>query len=138
MIAPDKGRNMRGAMGANGMKASGWTPDNEGNEDESAEGSMAGSTATVPLDSLGDTPPQVGDTVNFSVEGTVKSIQGSNAVIDIDTVNGDAGTNDDDTGDEEGESTSPGADYGPPAGKESLSAMGARLRKKAASSSGGY
>ena len=48
-------------------------------------------SATVPLDLLGEdgVPPEEGDDVSFSVDGTVKSIDGENATIDITAINGE-------------------------------------------------
>lgn len=49
-----------------------------------------GATATVPLDLLGEdgVPPEEGDSVSFSVDGTVKSITGESADVDIEAING--------------------------------------------------
>lgn len=48
-------------------------------------------SATVPLDLLSEdgVPPQEGDSVSFSVDGTVKSVTGESADISIDAINGE-------------------------------------------------
>jgi hypothetical protein len=48
-------------------------------------------TAKVPVNSLAESgvPPEEGDKVQFSVEGTVQSVSGSNATLSIDSVNGE-------------------------------------------------
>ena len=50
-------------------------------------------SATVPLDLLGEdgVPPEEGDDVSFSVDGTVRSVDAANetATIDITSVNGE-------------------------------------------------
>lgn len=53
-----------------------------------ADGS--GYTAKVPLDLLAEdgVPPQQGDSVSYSVDGTVQSVDAENAVIKIESVNG--------------------------------------------------
>jgi hypothetical protein len=63
------------------------------------------STCSVPLDSLEQdgTPPAEGDSVSFSVDGTVQSIDGDNATVKIEAINGDPTSgeqdeSDDDTG----------------------------------------
>ncbi len=102
--------------------------------DEDTEGAGGGSgTCNVPISSLSvdGTPPTVGDKVNFSVEGTVNDIQGGMASIDIHTVDGEAAQDD-------GSENPPAGNGSGAGGPESLSAMGDRLRKKAAVSSGGY
>jgi hypothetical protein len=50
-----------------------------------------GATATVPIDLLSQdgVPPEQGDTVSFSVDATVKSVSGDNAVVSIQAVNGE-------------------------------------------------
>lgn len=47
--------------------------------------------ATIPINSLAEdgVPPEEGDKVSFSVDGTVKSVSGSNATVSIDSVNGE-------------------------------------------------
>ena len=71
------------------------------------------STATIPLDLLAQdgVPPEEGDDVSFSVDATVKSVSGSNAVVSIQSVNGEpvsggdddsAGPDDEDQGDQGG------------------------------------
>ena len=126
MIGPDKGRNMRGALGAAGMKDSGMGAQDFAGDD--TEDTSGGAEATVPIDSLSadGTPPSVGDTVKFSIEGVVQNISGGNAEIEINSVDGEA----------VGGNASAG-DTG-----ESTSAMGDRLRSKAMASDnaggGGY
>jgi hypothetical protein len=45
----------------------------------------------LPVNSLeeGGTPPEEGDSVDFSVKGTVQSVSGNNATVKIDSVNGE-------------------------------------------------
>jgi hypothetical protein len=45
----------------------------------------------VPVNSLAEdgTPPEEGDTVQYSVEGTVQSISGPTATVKIDSINGE-------------------------------------------------
>jgi hypothetical protein len=45
----------------------------------------------VPVNSLeeGGTPPEEGDSVDFSVKGTVQSVTGKNATVKIDSINGE-------------------------------------------------
>ena len=121
------------------------------------------STATIPLDLLAQdgVPPEEGDDVSFSVDATVKSVSGSNAVVSIQAVNGEpvsggdddsAGPDDEDQGDQGGP-PQPGGQAGglsgaggrggpmprrAPAGvplggalSPSTLALGAALRKKA-------
>src|SRR5260370_32347990 len=49
-----------------------------------------GATATVPLSALEQdgVPPAQGDSVSFSVDGTVQSVSGDNATLKIDAVDG--------------------------------------------------
>ena len=121
------------------------------------------STATIPLDLLAQdgVPPEEGDDVSFSVDATVKSVSGSNAVVSIQSVNGEpvsggdddsAGPDDEDQGDQGGPpqpggqaggASGAGGRGGPmprraPAGvplggalSPSTLALGAALRKKA-------
>jgi hypothetical protein len=53
--------------------------------------SPSSSTATIPIDLLAQdgVPPEQGDTVNFSVDATVKSVDGDNATVSITAVNGE-------------------------------------------------
>jgi hypothetical protein len=122
-------------------KAKGPPPDSgmsamrQMNSDMNPGDSGGGSaTATVPVSALNvdGTAPQEGDTVNFSVEGTVKSISGKDAVVSINTIDGE------DVEDYADQGADEGAEGDMSGGKENLSQMGARLRKKAAASSGGY
>ena len=48
-------------------------------------------TCRIPLDALeaDGTPPEEGDSVSYSVDGTVQSIEGDDAVVKIDSVNGE-------------------------------------------------
>jgi hypothetical protein len=48
-------------------------------------------TCKVPVNSLeeGGTPPEEGDSVDFSVKGTVQSVTGNNATVKIDSINGE-------------------------------------------------
>jgi hypothetical protein len=48
-------------------------------------------TCKVPVNSLeeGGTPPEEGDSVDFSVKGTVQSVSGNNATVKIDSINGE-------------------------------------------------
>lgn len=48
-------------------------------------------TATLPLDALKEdsVPPEEGDKISCSIEGTVQSVSGQNATISIDSINGE-------------------------------------------------
>jgi hypothetical protein len=48
-------------------------------------------TCKLPVNSLeeGGTPPEEGDSVDFSVKGTVQSVSGNNATVKIDSINGE-------------------------------------------------
>jgi hypothetical protein len=48
-------------------------------------------TCKIPVNSLSEdgVPPEVGDSVDYSVKGTVKSVSGGQATVDIDSVNGE-------------------------------------------------
>jgi hypothetical protein len=50
-----------------------------------------GYTCKVPVNSLSEdgVAPEVGDSVDYSVKGTVKSVSGGQATVDIDSVNGE-------------------------------------------------
>ncbi len=132
MIAPKKNSGAKGGIMQSRADMMN-DPEDQADQgaDEDTEDNGGGATCSVPISSLSvdGTPPSVGDTVNFSVEGTVGNISGGIAQVDIKTIDGESAQ--DDSGDQAGDGSSP-------AGTESLSAMGDRLRKKAAVSSGGY
>jgi hypothetical protein len=119
-------------------------------------------TCDVPVNSLAEdgVPPEVGDSVDYSVKGTVKSISGSQATVDIDSINGEpvgeeaAETPEEESTEEEGEEGAGGgagpsgpasgaggitpgmpSPFGMPKVRKTripgLAAMGARLRKGA-------
>jgi hypothetical protein len=102
-------------------------------------------TCRVPLTALmeGDTPPEEGDTVEYSVSGTVQSIQGDTAVVKIDSVNDEpvseeAGESTDEESQEEsqeppggGPPGGGGPSGGPPGLSPGTKALGARLRRGA-------
>lgn len=76
-------------------------------------------TADVPVNSLAEdgVPPEEGDSVQFSCEGKVQSVQGSNATISIDSINGEpvseeAGESPQEEGSEEGQQGAGGAGGG--------------------------
>src|SRR6266566_4766042 len=110
-------RNKRGALGPAGMKDSMGGMDDDSAGPDAQDTGGGGATCSIPMDSLSadGTPPSVGDTVKFSIEGIVQNVSGGNAEITVNTVNGEA----------VGGNASPGS-----AG-ESTSAMGDRLRKQA-------
>jgi hypothetical protein len=78
-------------------------------------------TAKVPVNSLAESgvPPEEGDKVQFSVEGTVQSVSGSNATLSIDSVNGEpvseeaSETPEEEQGEEGQQGATPGAGGGP-------------------------
>jgi hypothetical protein len=78
-------------------------------------------TAKVPVNSLAESgvPPEEGDKVQFSVEGTVQSVSGSNATLSIDSVNGEpvseeaSETPEEEQGEEGQAGATPGAGGGP-------------------------
>lgn len=105
----------------------------------------SGYTCKVPLASLSEsgTPPEQGDQVSYSVDGTVQSVSGNMATVKIDAVNGEPVAEEGaetpaeeaaepETGTDTGDNTGIGGLTGSAAGgpPESLAAMGARLRKK--------
>ena len=66
--------------------------DNMGDGDASMDDDADDGMISVPASSLstGDgTPPDVGDKVTFTVEGTVTATEGGNVTVKPDTVNGD-------------------------------------------------
>lgn len=77
--------------------------------------------ATIPVNALAEdgVPPEEGDKVSFSVDGTVKSVSGNNATVSIDSVNGEpvgeeaAESPEEETTEEQGEGAAPGAGGGP-------------------------
>lgn len=81
-------------------------------------------TCRLPLSALmeGGVPPEEGDSVQFSVDGTVQSVQGDTAVVKIESVNGEPVS-------EEGEE-SPSDEAAENSG-ESTQDMGSRLRTQA-------
>jgi hypothetical protein len=48
-------------------------------------------TCKIPVNSLSEdgVPPEVGDSVDYSVKGTIQSVSGNNATVKIDSVNGE-------------------------------------------------
>ena len=76
-------------------------------------------TATVPVNSLSEdgVPPEEGDKIQCSVEGTVQSISGPNATISIDSINGEPvgeGAGSESPEEEAGEEEGQGAGGSPP------------------------
>ena len=53
--------------------------------------SSGGYTCKVPLDLLSQdgVPPEQGDSVSYSVQGTVQSVSGDNAVVKLDSIDGE-------------------------------------------------
>jgi hypothetical protein len=91
-----------------------------------------GISATIPLDSLSQdgVPPEVGDDVSCSIDGTVQSVTGSTARVKINAIDGNpvgAG------GGAEPGDTSGAGDTGGSSGLSGMSAsdLGSRLRKGA-------
>ena len=78
-------------------------------------------TAQVPVNSLAESgvAPEPGDSVQYSVEGTVKSVSGGTATVSIDSVNGEpvseeaSETPEEEQGEEGQEGAAPGAGGGP-------------------------
>ena len=79
----------------------GISPDNEPDMGDGGDGAPAPSSwdsmgigACVPIDqiSIDGVPPQKGDKVNFSIGGTVEDINGSDALVKIEDINGEAVT----------------------------------------------
>lgn len=83
-----------------------------------------GYTCKVPVASLSESgvPPEQGDTVDYSVSGTVQSVSGNTATIKIDAINGEPVA-------EEGTESAADEAAEPETGNESASAMGNRLKK---------
>jgi len=83
-----------------------------------------GYTCKVPVNALAEdgVPPEEGDTVQYSVSGTVQSVSGGTATVSIDSINGEP------VSEEASESPEEEAAEGP---GESTADMGTRLRKEA-------
>jgi hypothetical protein len=95
-----------------------------------------GYTCKVPVNSLAEdgVPPEQGDTVEYSVSGTVQSVSGSEATIKIDSINGEpvseeASESPEEEAAEPETGTEGGGAGGPAPG--GAAAMGARLRRGA-------
>jgi hypothetical protein len=86
-----------------------------------------GYTCKVPLSAVEQdgVPPEQGDKVDYSVSGTVQSVSGNDATVDIESINGEP------VGEEAAESPEEEAAE-PETGTESTAAMGSRLKKGAA------
>jgi hypothetical protein len=80
-------------------------------------------TCKVPMDSLEQdgTPPEVGDDVSYSVDGTVQSIDGDDATVEIKAINGEPVSETPEEESAEGEPDQTGAGTG--GGGPSLAAM---------------
>jgi hypothetical protein len=86
----------------------------------------------VPVNALAESgvPPEEGDTVEYSVSGTVQSVSGKDATIKIDSINGEPVAEEaSETPEEEASEESQEGGGGPPG--ESTAAMGARLKRGA-------
>jgi hypothetical protein len=90
-------------------------------------------TCQVPLDLLAEdgVPPEKGDSVSYSVDGTVQSVDATTATIKLDAINGQPLS---------GASGAEGAEGQQPASEEagageSTADMGSRLKKGAAANS---
>jgi hypothetical protein len=85
-------------------------------------------TCEVPVDALSESgvPPEQGDKVSYSVEGTVQSISGPTATVSIDSVNGEpVGEEASETPEEEqGEEGQQGAPGGAGGGQTPVAASG--------------
>jgi hypothetical protein len=59
-------------------------------DDGGGDGDEGGYTVKVPLDLLSEdgVPPQAGDAVSFSCDGTVQSADDENAMVKLESVNG--------------------------------------------------
>jgi hypothetical protein len=133
MIAPHRNAGAKGIMQSRGSMMDDPEDQADQGADESTEDQGGGTgTCSVPISaiSVDGTPPAPGDKVNFSVEGIVGDVSGGMADVQIKSIDGQATENDASENSQEGPGGSPGS-------PESLSAMGSRLRKKAAMSSGG-
>lgn len=97
---------------------------------------VGGYTSKVPLDALSEdgVPPAQGDSVSFSCEGTVQSVDAEDATVKITSVNGSPVA--EAPGDETAEDIGAGAPAAPaaavvPPGPTSSAAMGAALARGA-------
>jgi hypothetical protein len=96
-----------------------------------------GATATVPVNSLAQdgVPPEEGDKISAQIDGTVKSVDGNDATVSIDAINGEpvaeeaAESPEEEAGEGEGDNTS--AAPTSPASRASTAGLGAALRKGA-------
>lgn len=90
-------------------------------------------TCEVPVNSLAESgvPPEQGDKVQYSVEGTVQNISGPTATISIDSINGEpvgeeaSETPQEEQGEEGQEGAPPGAGGGPSGSQSGASPIGA-------------
>jgi hypothetical protein len=134
VIAPHRNAGAKGIMQSRGSMMDDPEDQTDQGADEDTEDQGGGGTGTcsVPISaiSVDGTSPAPGDKVNFSIEGIVGDVSGGMADVQIKSIDGQATENDASENSQEG----PGGSSGSP---ESLSAMGSRLRKKAAMSSGG-
>jgi hypothetical protein len=112
-------------------------------------GAGGGYTCRVPLDLLAQdgVPPEKGDQVSYSVDGTVQSVDAEDAVVKITSVNGQpvAESPAEETAEDQGGPPQPGGQAGGAAGaggrgfppravgaiSPATAALGAALRKKA-------
>ena len=99
-----------------------------------------GASASIPLDALEQdgVPPEQGDQVSFSVDGTVQSVSGTTAKVKIDAINGEpvneSAAEESAEDQAEGDTGDTGAGGGGgPGGLSGMSAadLGARLKKRA-------
>jgi hypothetical protein len=97
-----------------------------------------GATATVPVNALAQdgVPPEEGDKVSASIEGTVKSVDGNEATVSIDSINGEPVAEEaaESPEEEASENTPGGGGAGAaaaPAGRAATAGLGAALRKGA-------
>jgi hypothetical protein len=102
-----------------------------------------GATATVPVNSLAQdgVPPEEGDKISAQIEGTVKSVDGNEATVSIDSINGEpvaeeAGESPEEEASEGEGNNTPGGGAGgggptAPASRAATAGLGAALRKGA-------
>jgi hypothetical protein len=91
-----------------------------------------GYTAKVPVNSVEESgvPPEEGDKVQFSVEGTVQSVSGGTATLSIDSVNGEpvseeaSETPEEEQGEEGQQGATPAGAGGGPSGAQSGASPG--------------
>src|SRR6266478_6815467 len=97
VIAPPRNTGAKGIMKSRADMMNDPEDVADQGADEDTEDAGGSGTCTVPISSISvdGTPPSVGDKVNFSIEGTVNDIQGGMASSDINTVDGEAATQDD-------------------------------------------